>query len=160
MRILLLVLFSLLCISCASTKKPVLTSVNILDIKPRYIEAEAFKRAAEYLTGKENLGNRVIIRTDKSERAGYYFVLILDEDVRDLPAGSYIEGEFYTPKSLDAQEHTFQLPSKIPKSKEIFIGLTGEDWPNQSAIPAAWRFTIKNSNGEVLAMEKSYLWSL
>jgi hypothetical protein len=159
MRILLLVLFSLLCISCASTNKPVLTSVAILDIKPRYIEAEAFKRAAEYLTGKENLGDRVIVRTDRSERAGYYFVLILDEQVRDLPAGTYIEGEFYTPKSLDAQEHIFQLPSKIPKSKEIFIGLTGEDWPNESDIPSAWRFTIKNSNGEVLATKKSYLWS-
>ena len=159
MRILLLVLFSLLCISCASTKKPVLTSVTILDIKPRYIEAEAFMRVGEYLTGKENLGNRVIVRTDRNERAGYYFVLILDGQVRDLPAGTYIEGEIYSPESLDAQEHTFKLPSKLPKSKEIFIGLTGEDWPVKNATPAAWRFTLKNSNGDVLATEKSYLWS-
>ncbi len=159
MRILLLALFSLLCISCATTKRPVLTNVAILDIKPRYIEAEAFKRASEYLTGKENLGSRVIVRTDKSERAGYYFALILDEQVRDLPAGTYIKGEFYTPNSLDSQEHTFQLPSKLPKSKEIFVGLTGEDWPSQSATPAAWRFTILNSNGEVLGTKKSYLWS-
>jgi len=159
MRILILVLFCLLCSSCASTKKPVLTSVAILDIKPRYIEAETFKRAAEYLTGKENLGNRVIVRTDNKERAGYYFVLILDERVRDLPAGSTIKGEFYTPISLDAQEHTFELPSKLPKSKEIFIGLTGQDWPNQTATPAAWRFTIMNSNGEVLGTKKSFLWS-
>lgn len=137
-----------------------LTSVDILDIKPRYMEDEDFKRAAEYLTGKENLGNRVIIRTDRTQRDGYYFVLILDEQVRDLPPGTYIEGEFYTPKSLDAQEHTFELPSKLPRSKEIFIGLTGEDWPVKSAIPSAWRFTIKNSNGDVLAKEKSYLWSM
>lgn len=160
MRILLLALLSLLCISCASTKKPVLTSVNILDIKPRYIETENFKRASEYLTGKENLGNRVIIRTDRSQRDGYYFVLILDEQVRDLPTGTYIEGEFYTPKSLDMQKHTFELPSKLPKTKEIFIGLTGEDWTDKNAVPAAWNFTIKNSNGDVLATEKSYLWSL
>lgn len=115
---------------------------------------------SEYLTGKENLGNRVIIRTDRSERAGYYFVLILDEQVRDLPAGTYIEGEFYTPKSLDKQAHTFKLPSKLPKTKEVFIGLTGEDWTDKNAVPAAWRFTIRNSNGDVLATEKSYLWSL
>ncbi|MFQ3224963.1 MAG: hypothetical protein ACI8Z5_001217 [Lentimonas sp.] len=160
MRILFLALLSLLCISCASTKKPAITSVNILDIKPRYIETEDFKRASEYMTGKENRGNRVIIRTDKSDRAGYYFVLMLDEKVRDLPSGTYIEGEFFTPKTLDKQEYTFPLPSKLPKSKEIFIGLTGEDWPNQSDIPSAWKFTIKNSNGDVLATEKSYLWSL
>jgi hypothetical protein len=160
MRILFLALFSLLCISCTSTKKPALTSVKILDIKPRYIETEDFKRVSEYMTGKENLGNRVIIRTDKSDRAGYYFVLMLDEAVRDLPSGTYIEGEFFTPKTLDKQEYTFELPSKLPNSKEIFIGLTGKDWPTKSDVPAAWRFTIKNSNGDVLAMEKSYLWSL
>lgn len=160
MRILLLALFSLLCISCASTKKPALTSVEILNIQPRYIEDETFKRAAEYLTGKENVGNRIIIRTDKTQRDGYYFVLILDERVRDLPPGTYIEGEFYTPKSPDMQTHTFQLPSKLSRSKEIFIGLTGEDWPQKDGVPAAWQFTIKNSNGEVLANRKSYLWSM
>ena len=160
MRILFLALLSLLCISCASTKKPAITSVNILDIKPRYIETEDFKRISEYMTGKENRGNRVIIRSDKSDRAGYYFVLMLDEKVRDLPSGTYIEGEFCTPMTLDRQEYTFQLPSKLPKTKEIFIGLTGKDWPKKSDIPSAWKFTIKNSNGDVLAMEKSYLWSL
>ena len=160
MRILFFALLSLLCISCTSTKKPTLTSVNILDIKPRYIATEDFKRVSEYMTGKENHGNRVIIRTDKSDRAGYYFVLMLDEKVRDLPPGTYIEGEFFTPKTLDKQEYTFELPSKLPQSKEIFIGLTGKDWPRKSDVPAAWRFTIKNSNDDVLAMEKSYLWSL
>jgi hypothetical protein len=160
MRILLLALFSLLCISCASTKKPVITSVTILDIKPRYIEDEAFKRVSEYMTGKENRGNRIIIRTDKTQRDGYYFVLVLDEKVRNLPAGTYIEGEFYTPESLDKQAHTFQLPSKLSGSDEIFIGLTGDDWTKKSAVPAAWRFTIKNSNGDVLASKKSYLWSI
>ncbi|CAA6679574.1 MULTISPECIES: hypothetical protein [unclassified Lentimonas] len=159
MRILFLALLSLLCISCASTKKPAITSVNILDINPRYIETVKFKRITEYLTGKENRGNRVIIRTDKTDRTGYYFVLMLDEKVRDLPAGTYIEGEFYTPKTLDKQAYTFELPSKLPKTKEIFIGLTGQDWTKRSDIPSAWKFTIKNSNGEVLAMEKSYLWS-
>jgi hypothetical protein len=160
MRILLLALFSLLCISCASTKKPAVTDVNILDIKPRYIETEDFKRISEYLTGKENLGNRIILRTDSEQRSGYYFTLILDQKVRDLPTGSYIEGEFYTPKSLDKQAHTFELPSKLPKTKEIFVGLTGEDWPKANAVPAAWRFTIKDSNGDVLATQKSYLWNL
>jgi hypothetical protein len=160
MRILFLALFSLLCVSCASTKKPVITSVDIVDIQPRYMETEDFKRIAEYMTGKENVGNRIIIRSDRSQRAGYYFVLTLDERVRDLPTGTYIEGEFYTPKSQDKLTHTFKLPAKLSKSKELFIGLTGEDSPGPGAVPAAWRFTIKNSNGDVLGVEQSYLWSL
>ena len=161
MRILVLALFSLFCISCASTRKAEpLTSVDIVEIKPRYIETEQFKRVSEYLTGAEHPGDRIILRTDSEQRAGFYFTLILDQNVRNLPAGTVIIGEFFTPKSADLQEHTFTLPSKRPKTKEIFIGLTGEDWPVKEAVPSAWRFTIKDANGTTLETEKSYLWSL
>jgi hypothetical protein len=161
MRILGLALISLFCVSCASIRtKPIVTSVDIVEIKPRYIEIEDFKRVSEYLTGKEDQGNRVILRTDAKQRAGYYFTLILDQKLRNLPAGTVIFGEFYTPKSADAQEHAFELPAKLPKTKEVFVGLTGADWPVKDAVPSAWRFTIKDANGEVLGTEQSYLWSL
>jgi hypothetical protein len=160
MRILALALFSLFCISCASTRKQAVTSVDILEIKPRYIETEQFKSISEYLTGVVNQGDRIILRTDSEQRAGYYFTLVLDQNVRDLPTGSVIVGEFFTPKSADMQEHTFKLPSKSPKTKEVFIGLTGEDWPVKDAVPSAWRFTVKDASGATLGSEKSYLWSL
>ena len=41
-----------------------------------------------------------------------------------------------------------------------YIGLTGDDWPDENETPSAWRFTIKNSRGEILTQKKSYLWSL
>jgi hypothetical protein len=160
MRFLLLALLSTLCISCASTRKPAVTSVTIDEIKSRYIEQQDFMRISEYLSGKEYQGDRVILRTNSETRSGYYFTLILDQDARRLPAGTTVFGEFYTPKSLDVQEHTFTLPAKRPKSKEIFIGLTGEDWPVTNAIPGAWRFTIKDANGAILGSKQSYLWSL
>ena len=158
MRIFVLVLFSFFCISCASTRKQAVTSVDILEIKPRYIEAEQFKRISEYLTGQEHKGGRVILRTNSEKRGGYYFTLILDQSVRDLPVGTVIVGDFLTPKSIDMQQHTFALPAKLPKAEEIFIGLTGEDWPAKDALPSAWRFTIKDANGATLGTEKSYLW--
>ncbi|MGC6424502.1 MAG: hypothetical protein ACON4O_05890 [Lentimonas sp.] len=161
MRLLLLALLSLLCISCASNRKSAtLTSVEIKEIKPRFIEGKQFKRIDEYLTGKENTGKRVILRSDPETRTGYYFVLILDEKVRRLPAGTKIIGEFYTAKELGVQKHTFAVPAKRPKTKEIFIGLTGEDWPEGARTPAAWKFTIVDPNGSVMATEQSYLWSL
>ncbi|HAV14323.1 MAG TPA: hypothetical protein DCX06_12645 [Opitutae bacterium] len=161
MRFLLVALLSLLCISCASSRKPAsLKSVEIKEIKPRLIEEEQFKRISEYMTGKEYTGDRLILRTDPEARTGYYFTLVLDEKVRRLPSGTQIIGEFHTAKELDAQEHTFTVPAKRPKTKEIFVGLTGEDWPEGSVTPAAWRFTIKDPNGVVLATKKSYLWSL
>jgi hypothetical protein len=164
MRIIALALISLFCTSCASIRQQAVTSVDILEIKPRYIQAEDFKRIREYLTGKEEKGNRVILRTNPEQREGYYFTLVLDQKLRNLPTGTVIFGEFHTPKSLEVQQHTFKLPAKLgaktPNTREIFIGLTGDDWPVKEAVPSAWRFTIKDASGEVLGIKKSFLWSL
>ena len=69
-------------------------------------------------------------------------------------------GEFYTSKSTGLQTHNFEFPSIVPSSREVFVGLTGNNQPQEGEVPTAWRFTIKNSQGEVLAEKKSYLWSL
>jgi len=154
-----LIICSLLA-GCASTPKQAVSSVKIEEIKPRYIETEQFKRISEYMSGKEYSGDRIILRTTPEQRTGYYFTLILDEDVRRLPKGTVIIGEFYTPKSVEPQTHEFTLPSKRTSTKEIFIGLTGQDWPEKNAVPAAWRFAIKDANGKLIGEKQSYLWGL
>lgn len=160
MRFFLIALLSLLCISCASTRKAALTSVQIEEIKPRYIEKQAFVRIAEYLTGKENTGNRMIFRSNADVRSGYYFILILDEQIERLPSGTTITAEVYGPNTRDLQSYQFTLPARRPETNEIFIGLTGADWPNQSSVPNAWRFTLKSANGEVLGSRQNYLWDI
>jgi hypothetical protein len=157
MRFFLLGLLCLLCASCASTRKQALSSVTIEEIKPRLIEEQQFMRVSEYMSGKEYMGDRLILRTTPEARTGYYFTIVLDESIRRLPAGTVVVGEFHTEKSLDAQQYTFTLPAKRPKTKEIFIGLTGEQWPEGTTTPAAWRITIKDANGAVLATDQSYL---
>ena len=160
MRFLITAIICSLFAGCALTPKQAVTSVEIEEIKPRYIETEQFKRISEYLTGKEHIGDRVILRTQPEHREGYYFILFLDNDVRRLPNGAVVVGEFYTPQSLEKQTHEFTLPSQRASTDEIFIGLTGEDWPKKDDVPAAWRFTIKDANGAVLGEKQSYLWSL
>ena len=161
MRFLLLAFVTLFVASCASTKRQAVSSVTIDSILPRYMHEDQFIRIGEYMTGKEEQGKRLILRTNPDVRDGYYFTLILDEQLRRLPQGVTIEGEFHTPKSLDVQTHTFKLPNSRPKTKEIFVGLTGEDWPyGDSRVPSAWRFTLKDANDQVLGTAKSYLWSL
>lgn len=160
MRFLTTALICMLFAGCASTPKPALTSVEIEEIKPRYIETGQFKRISEYMTGKEYTGDRVILRSDPNARAGYYFTLVLGQDVRRLPKGTRIIGEFHTPQSVEVQTHEFTLPARLASTHEIFVGLTGEDWPQAGGVPAAWRFTIKDANGAMLGQRKSYLWSL
>lgn len=160
MRTLLLAILSLTLIGCASTPKEPVQAVTIKEIKPRYMEEEQFKRISEYWSGTEKLGKRVILRTDPNVRDGYYFTLILDKKLRKLPKGTIIVGEFFTPVSSDMQTHEFVLPSKRPKTKEVFVGLTGEDWPEAGGTAGAWRFTIQDANGNVLGERQSYLWSM
>ena len=160
MRIFSLFLFSLLCAACSTTEEAAKPDLKIKEIMPRYIETEDFKRISEYMTGKENPGRRVIVRTNPRQRDGFYFILILDRNVRKLPPDAYVVGEFYTADSVDLKSHRFNLPSILPGTRELFLGLTGEDWPQKDVLPSAWRFTIKNSREEVLARKQSYLWSL
>jgi hypothetical protein len=160
MRLFLSTLAFVFLTACTSTPDPSLTSVEIKEIKPRYIDADQLTRVSEYFTGHENPGGRVFLRSTPEAKSGYYFTLILDEKVRRLPKGTTILGEFYTPDSVDLQSYEFTLPNRRPKTKEIFLGLTGEDWPDTGAVPAAWRFTIKGPNGNTLAQSQSYLWSL
>lgn len=117
-------------------------------------------RISEYWNGTEKLGKRLVIRTDPQVRDGYYFTLVLDKKVRKLPRGTVIVGEFYTPFSPDARTYEFTLPSKRPRTKEVFVGLTGADWPKDGGAASAWRFTIKDANENILAEEQSYLWSM
>ncbi|HKK19170.1 MAG TPA: hypothetical protein VJ952_10870 [Opitutales bacterium] len=160
MRQFLPALIALALAGCASTPDEAVRSVEIEEIKPRYIPEENFVRISEYWTGAENTGKRVILRSDPKIRDGYYFTLVLDQKVRDLPRGTVITGEFYTPVSKDLQIHDFALPNKLPKTREVFVGLTGDDWPEADAVPGAWRFTIKDASGEVLGRKQSYLWSM
>jgi len=117
-------------------------------------------RISEYWSGTEKKGNRVILRTDPGIRDGFYFTLRFDKSIRKLPKGAVILGEFYTPVSNDLQKHEFRLPAKRPRTKEVFVGLTGADWPQPGGVPGAWRFTLQDANGNVLATRKSYLWSM
>lgn len=161
MRIFLLACLSLFLTACSSTPKEAITSVEITDISPRFIPEETFKRVHEYRTGAEYTGNRVIVRTDPQVRDGFYFVLSFDTKLNKMPQGTVIKGEFFTPDSSEAVEYQFPLPTKRPRTKEIFLGLTGEAWTHGTSIkPSAWRFTIYGPDGQQFAQKHSYLWSL
>ena len=164
MRICLLSLLSLLLFAgCASikTKPEAVTSVEVVDTVPRFMVEAQFKRIKEYQTGAEHAGKRVIIRTDPEIRDGYYFALLLDKKVSELPQGTVIVGEFYTAATAEKQEYTFTLPSKLKKTKAVYLGLTGDAWPYGSGkVPAAWKFTFVDPNEVVLGSTQSYLWEL
>lgn len=155
-----LLLLSFALLACSSVKEQTVASIEIIRIDPSYMEDQDFKRIGEYLTGVEKQGKRTVVRTQPSIRTGFYFTLKLDAKAKQLPRGSRLIGEFYLPESTDAQIFDITLPAKRGKSNELLFGLTGNDWLHEDdRAPAAWRFTIKNADGQTLGTAHSYLWN-
>ncbi len=146
--------------ACSSTPPPRIESVKILEIQPEFMEASAFKRINEFLTGVEEHGKRTVVRTQAEDRRGFYFTLRLDKKAKHLPRGTRIIAEVYTPNQTEMQRFELGLPAKRGSSRQLLFGLTGSDWPYQSErVPAAWKFTILDPNGKVLGLKQSYLWN-
>tara|TARA_Y100000588_G_scaffold148801_1_gene162808 strand:- start:13 stop:504 length:492 start_codon:yes stop_codon:yes gene_type:complete len=124
----------------------------------RFVEAKNFVRLSEYFTGRENPGNRLICRSQPEERSGLYFILTLSEKSRKLPEGSAFVMEVIRPDDPEAKTIRIPVPEKRPRGKEVYLGLTGADWPDKSARPVAWRLRLVDASGEVLADRKSFLW--
>jgi hypothetical protein len=159
--VLLLALVSLVFIAGCTTTAPRRTdidAVSIKEVKPRYMEEADFVRLREYYSGVENTGRRMILRSDPDARAGYYFTLVLDTRIGKLPRGTRVEANLYTPFSNEMQSFEFTLPRERPRTREIFVGLTGEDWPDADLPPSAWKIDIVTPRGRVLGSYQSFLW--
>ena len=127
-------------------------------VSVRYLDKQAFLRISEYFDGKENTGNRLICRSPPASRAGLYVILSLKEPTRKLPHDLTARWQVISPKAPDPVEHRIAVPNERPRGKDLFVGLTGADWPDPEARPVAWKLTLENPDGEVILERKSFLW--
>jgi hypothetical protein len=130
--------------------------VGFVLVWPGWRDAEAFDRISEYFGGGENPGGQIILRTQPRERAGYYFLARVKSEAAQ--AGVKFLVSVIRPDSPDPRVFTF--PATLPAKETIFqLGLTGADWPGgQKANPAAWKISLVDAGGQVLAEYKSFLW--
>lgn len=158
-----LIVFSLSLLSCSSIKSQQSSKIEIDSITPKYMEHNQFVSINEYLTGKENKKNRLIIRSDESVRDGLYLVLSLNKSVRALPADTNIICEIYLPGKINPEVFEFPLPrvNKFPSNKDILLGFTGSNWSyGKDATPTAWKITLMDSQNTIIAEKSSQVWSL
>ena len=127
-------------------------------VSVRYLEKESFLRISEYFDGKENTGNRLICRSKPDVRAGLYAILSLKESTRKLPQNLVARWQVISPQAPEPVDHRIAVPNDRPRGKDLFVGLTGSDWPDPKARPVAWKFTLETSDGKILLDRKSFLW--
>ena len=140
----------------ASALAAVATDFKIVRVWPSYRAAESFDRISEYFGGGENSARRTVLRTQSSDRAGYYFLVRLVNPGEVQPGCSW-QLQVILPTS--AQPRTFAFATGIPAGNNVFeLGLTGADWPNAKTVPVAWKLRLQSTDGRELVSQQSFLW--
>ncbi|HTQ30630.1 MAG TPA: hypothetical protein VMI53_05415 [Opitutaceae bacterium] len=130
--------------------------VSFVRVWPGYRSAESFERISEYLTGGENTGGQIVLRSRPAERAGFYFLARL-KNAGPAVAGATFQLDVITPASATPRTVTFT--ADLPAGEHVFnLGLTGADWPDANAQPVAWKLAVLAPGGAELVHRQSYLW--
>lgn len=131
-------------------------AVDVVRVWPSYREADSFRRISEYVSGQENTGREIILRTQAEPRSGYYFLARVKSDA---PAsGTSLVLEVVMPGAPAVR--TFTFPADFRAGDQVYqLGVTGTDWPGKDTRPAAWRLTARGADGTTLAELASFLWS-
>ena len=140
----------------ASALVAVATDFKIVRVWPSYRAAESFDRISEYFGGGENSARRTVLRTQSSDRTGYYFLVRLVNPGEVQPGCSW-QLQVILPTS--AQPRSFAFATGIPAGNNVFeLGLTGADWPNAKTEPVAWKLVLQSADGRELVSQQSFLW--
>ena len=142
-----------------SARTPVAANtVEIVSVHPRYLDARNFQRIGEFFGGVERPGQRLMVRTDPESRSGTYFVITLNSRLTTLSASSAIRIEVISSGFHNPRVFRMPLPPDRPSTREVFAGITGEDWADPEERILAWRVTVEDGNGTALARKESFLW--
>jgi hypothetical protein len=130
--------------------------VEFLRVWPSWRDAESFERVGEYFGRPENTGREIALRTQPSERGGYYFLVRLKNSAA-LPDAKFVLSVI-RPDMPEPKVYTF--PAPVAAKETVFVlGLTGADWPQgKKANPVAWKIAVVDGADRVLAEHKSFLW--
>lgn len=152
-----LALAVLLLVGCADAPPSTVEVPGISYIKEKRRTPADVARISEAFNADESHGNDVIFRTTEKERAGFYYNFRLDFTP---PKDGRIILEVVRSETAPTERYDFALNFQ-PKGwlGEYIIGLTGPESGAANWRPIAWRLSIVDATGKVLASQHSFLWS-
>ena len=99
---------------------------------------------------------RFEVRTDPSQRDGYYIAIKLEASDQPEKADK-LRLYFVRPGSQEVETKTLTI-GPIKKYRAL-IGMTDDVWGSTSSIPTAWKIEFLDSTGAVISTSQSFLWS-
>lgn len=132
-------------------------SVELSNVSIRFYQSEELTRIPEYFSGKEFTGSRIFSRT-RDDKKGLYFSFPIHPKITN--ASVHLKAYISVIRSGRSEpvEYEFAIPEDRRGKKEMFLGITGQDWPLQKYKVLAWRIELKNGQDELLFHKKSFLW--
>jgi hypothetical protein len=134
--------------------------IKVVRASAEYRDERQFARISEFFTGRENTGSDVILRSQPGEREGYYWTIKLKRFPYREEVENAVRLEVVVPGDIEATLFSFPLGPAKRRNPLLLIGLTGDDWPDPTALPLAWRISFLNAEGNLVAQAKSFLWSI
>lgn len=133
-------------------------NVEFVRVWPQWKGADAFDRLGDYFGRGENDGREIVRRSQPGTREGLYFVVRVKTEAPIANAKFALE----VIRPDDPEPKTFTFAAQVPGSSRVFdLGLTGADWPGgKLAHPVAWKLSLLDASGQVLATKQSFLWEL
>lgn len=149
-------LAALLLVGCDSPPPSTVERAGIAYVNERRRSEADVARASEAFQAKEQHGSDVVFRTEEASRPGYYFFLKLD---LDPPADGRLILEVVRTENTRPERYDFALNLQ-PQGPlgEFLIGLTGKQAGESKWRPIAWRVSIVDAQGKILASRHSFLW--
>jgi len=149
-------LAALLIVGCDT---PVISSDEVPGIayvnERRRTDADA-TRASEAFGAKDAAGSDVVFRTDSSARGGHYYFVKLEVAP---PADAKLVLQVV--RSENAAPERYEFPARFRPGfpfGEYVIGLSGKQAGDAKWRPIAWRISVVDATGKVLAAKHSFLW--
>jgi hypothetical protein len=129
--------------------------LSIVRVYSGWRDGASFKRIAEYFDGQEHTGGETVLRTQPTQRTGYYFLVRLKNPGAARPVRFQLEFV----ESGTGSSRTLFFPAELAGGTSVFqLGLTGPEWQSPKMQPMAWHLRVLAADGQVLASEESYLW--
>ena len=140
--------------------KSIAAEIELIRVWPGWREADTFEWIGDLFgrTRNEARGKQIVLRTDESTRAGFYFLVRL-KSAAVVDAAKF-ELSVIRPGTL--KPATYEFPVTLRPGVTVYhLGLTGPAWPEgKKAHPVAWRFALVAADGKLLAEQKSVLWEM
>jgi hypothetical protein len=108
--------------------------------------------------------DRLIVRTDPQQIAGWYLVFEMPEmpEVPEVPSGKAFTAifEFHKKGHSRTEAVNFEILEKVTQGQMVMLGLTHPNWQIIKPQIHAWKLTLLDHQGTPFAETQSFAWEM